>query len=148
MTSLRTFQNEIDEIQHREVVKQRAAGHAQATPHKDREKDVKKSLPATADKTDKQTDVKKPVVIAVEKTDKQKGGKKAHSPTAEKAAPAPEDERGRRSPQSPCPPSRTPVPSQLDLRRLGRTSCIGMLQDGVRALRCSQVLRGGSCATL
>lgn len=28
MTSLRTFQNEIDEIQHREIVKQRAVAHA------------------------------------------------------------------------------------------------------------------------
>ncbi|KAH8107926.1 P-loop containing nucleoside triphosphate hydrolase protein [Cristinia sonorae] len=37
MTSLRTFQNEIDEIRHREVVKQRAAGHATLEREKDKE---------------------------------------------------------------------------------------------------------------
>jgi hypothetical protein len=43
MTSLRTFQNEIEEIHTRELAKQRAAGHATVTVN-DREKENKRPL--------------------------------------------------------------------------------------------------------
>ena len=52
MTSLRTFQTEIDQIHHREVVKQRAA-----TLGKEKEKDAKKLVAQVAEKIALQAEV-------------------------------------------------------------------------------------------
>ncbi|TCD71239.1 hypothetical protein EIP91_011717 [Steccherinum ochraceum] len=73
--SLRSFQNEIDEIAHREVVKQRAAGHAKIEHEK--EKDTKKPVVKTAVKAPAK---EKPAAV---KSPAKAGDKPADTPTAD-----------------------------------------------------------------